>query len=191
VSQVNRATSETLRQQATQEGLVPLKNWIKSALDRVIQVCMNEPGLEFVWVGDDAVDPLEQAQPPESPRPTESAPGTPTEFSLEEIANGKFPGVAKSLGDPRTMPASDDPGSEADKFIRGLTTGRAYAPVKTDLDAQGGYVIQLDDGTYITYPPPGVSSEDPDPTTASVDINSPQIRAMNSGKRLKFKFPKK
>jgi len=22
---------------------------------------MNEPGLEFVWVGDDAVDPLEQA----------------------------------------------------------------------------------------------------------------------------------
>ena len=23
---------------------------------------MNEPGLEFVWVGDDAVDPLEQAQ---------------------------------------------------------------------------------------------------------------------------------
>ena len=44
VSQVNRATGETLRMQATQEGLVPLKNWIKSALDRVIQECMNEPG---------------------------------------------------------------------------------------------------------------------------------------------------
>ena len=58
VSQVNRATSETLRQQATQEGLVPLKAWVKSALDLVIQDCMNEPGLEFVWVGDDAVDPL-------------------------------------------------------------------------------------------------------------------------------------
>jgi hypothetical protein len=62
VSQVNRATSETLRQQATQEGLVPLKAWVKSALDHVIQECMNEPGLEFVWVGDDAIDPLEQAQ---------------------------------------------------------------------------------------------------------------------------------
>jgi Phage portal protein len=62
VTQVNRATSETLRMQATQEGLVPLKNWIKSALDRIIQVCMNEPALEFVWVGDDAVDPLQQAQ---------------------------------------------------------------------------------------------------------------------------------
>ena len=62
VSQVNRATSETMRLQATQEGLVPLKTWIKSALDRVIQVCMGEPDLEFVWVGDDAIDPLQQAQ---------------------------------------------------------------------------------------------------------------------------------
>ena len=48
--------------QATQEGLVPLKAWIKSALDQVIQVCLGEPDLEFVWVGDDAVDPLQQAQ---------------------------------------------------------------------------------------------------------------------------------
>ena len=62
VTQVNRATSETLRQQATQEGLVPLKAWVKNALDHVIQECMDEPGLEFVWVGDDAIDPLEQAQ---------------------------------------------------------------------------------------------------------------------------------
>ena len=62
VSQVNRATRETLRQQATQEGLVPLKAWVKNALDCVIQDCMAEPGLEFVWVRDDAVNPLEQAQ---------------------------------------------------------------------------------------------------------------------------------
>jgi hypothetical protein len=89
------------------------------------------------------------------------------------------------------MPASDDPASEADNFIRGSTTGRTYVRVKTDLDAQGGYVIRLDDGTYITYRPPGVSSEKTDPTTASVDINSPQIRTMNRGQVLKLKFPKK
>ena len=51
-----------MRLQATQEGLVPLKTWVKSALDRVIQDCMGEPSLEFVWVGDDAIDPLQQAQ---------------------------------------------------------------------------------------------------------------------------------
>ena len=38
VAQVNRATSETLRVQAAQEGLVPLKAWVKSALDEIIQV---------------------------------------------------------------------------------------------------------------------------------------------------------
>jgi hypothetical protein len=42
VSQVNRATSETMRLQATQEGLVPLKSWVKSALDRVLQVWARE-----------------------------------------------------------------------------------------------------------------------------------------------------
>ena len=57
VTQVNRATSETLRMQATQEGLVPLKAWVKSALDQVVQVYLEQPDLEFVWVGDDAVDP--------------------------------------------------------------------------------------------------------------------------------------
>ncbi len=62
VSQVNRATGETMRLQATQEGLIPLKTWIKNALDHVLQVCLGENGLEFVWVGDDAVDPLQQAQ---------------------------------------------------------------------------------------------------------------------------------
>ena len=41
---------------------MPLKAWVKNALDHIIQECMNEPSLEFVWVGDDAVDPLQQAQ---------------------------------------------------------------------------------------------------------------------------------
>ena len=62
MGEVNRATNETMRLQATQEGLAPLKTWIKNALDQVIQVCMGELSLEFVWVGDDAVDPLQQAQ---------------------------------------------------------------------------------------------------------------------------------
>ncbi len=41
---------------------MPLKAWVKSALDHVIQVYLGEPDLEFVWVGDDAIDPLHQAQ---------------------------------------------------------------------------------------------------------------------------------
>ena len=62
ITQVNRATSQTLRTQAATEGLVPLKAWVKMLLDRMIGLCFGEPDLEFYWVGDDAVDPLEQAQ---------------------------------------------------------------------------------------------------------------------------------
>jgi hypothetical protein len=43
ISQVNRASGETMRMQATQEGLVPLKSWIKNALDQVVRVCLGEP----------------------------------------------------------------------------------------------------------------------------------------------------
>lgn len=41
---------------------MPLKAWVKALLDRMIGLCFGEPDLEFYWVGDDAVDPLEQAQ---------------------------------------------------------------------------------------------------------------------------------
>ena len=33
-----------MRLQGTQEGLAPLKNWVKSALDRVIRIYVGEPG---------------------------------------------------------------------------------------------------------------------------------------------------
>ena len=52
VGTVNRATSEMLRLQATQEGLIPLRAWIKDALDRIVQTYLGAPDLEFVWVGD-------------------------------------------------------------------------------------------------------------------------------------------
>jgi hypothetical protein len=62
VGTVNRATAETLRLQATQEGLAPMRAWIKDALDRVVHVYLGQPDLEFAWARDDVVDPLQQAQ---------------------------------------------------------------------------------------------------------------------------------
>ena len=35
---------------------------MKGVLDQIVQVCLKQPDLEFVWVGDDAIDPLQQAQ---------------------------------------------------------------------------------------------------------------------------------
>jgi hypothetical protein len=62
VSQVNRATSETLRTQAATEGLAPLKAWVKRVFDQILGVAFASSDCEFCWVGDDGVDPLQQAQ---------------------------------------------------------------------------------------------------------------------------------
>jgi len=45
IAQVNRATSQTLRLQATQEGLIPLKAWVKALLDRIVQIYLGAPDL--------------------------------------------------------------------------------------------------------------------------------------------------
>lgn len=60
VSQVNRATSETQRIQASEEGLVPLKLWVKSALDHVVQTSLGQPEFEFAWLDGDTTDPAQE-----------------------------------------------------------------------------------------------------------------------------------
>ena len=62
VNQVNRATGETLKLQATQEGLAPLKLWLKTLLNRAIWQYMGETTVEFAFDDEDEQDPLEQAQ---------------------------------------------------------------------------------------------------------------------------------
>ncbi len=301
VSQVNRATSETMRLQATQEGLVPLKNWVKSALDRVIQVFMGEPDLEFVWVGDDAIDPLQQAQtlnilvsagiktreearaelglggegkgaagasaaalgkynqyhdeqgrfttpddavepggrasnrsrpkrvqvasndsalsdtgsgrtesevtqiiepeppepppppePPETPRPAENLVPTPPQTLVELVApKGELPGTYVEGSDARTMPASDDPDTSALDYAKQLYDERTAISVETGLEARGGFAVRTLAGAYITYRPAGLGGRATLPTTATVEVNDPDVNELNGGQPLKLKFPKK
>ena len=58
VSQVNRASGETMRMQATQEGPVPLKSWTKARSPICCRCGLREDAFQFVRVGDDAVDPM-------------------------------------------------------------------------------------------------------------------------------------
>lgn len=61
VSQVNRATSETSREQSQSDGLLPLKNWVKSLIDDLLAL-MGTPDLEFVWNDAEAVDAQARAE---------------------------------------------------------------------------------------------------------------------------------
>ena len=57
VSQVNRATAETAKAQAAEEGLAPVLNWLKRLLDLLLQRHLGFADLEFIWVDDRETDP--------------------------------------------------------------------------------------------------------------------------------------
>jgi HK97 family phage portal protein len=62
VKQMNRATAESSQDVALEEGLAPLMQWTKSALDRVIATWFGMPDLQFSWQDDAELDPKTRAE---------------------------------------------------------------------------------------------------------------------------------
>lgn len=62
VQQQNRATAETAKASAEEEGLVPIKNWASGVMNRIIAQVLGFPDLEFQWSTKGDIDPLVQAQ---------------------------------------------------------------------------------------------------------------------------------
>lgn len=58
----NRATADNAKEQALQEGLAPIQQWIKSLIDYILVKFFNAPDIEFKWAEEEAQDPLVQAQ---------------------------------------------------------------------------------------------------------------------------------
>jgi hypothetical protein len=57
VNQMNRSTSETQKEMADEEGLLPILAWLKRLCDHVIRHMLGAENLEFVWTPERAVDP--------------------------------------------------------------------------------------------------------------------------------------
>lgn len=59
-ARTNRATANTAKQAAAEEGLAPLMNWVKSFVDTCLQTHLGQFDLEFAWIQDDVLDPADQ-----------------------------------------------------------------------------------------------------------------------------------
>ncbi len=57
---MNRATAETQKELAEEEGLAPILSWAKALIDDVLASEFDAPDLEFVWSGGRETDPLTQ-----------------------------------------------------------------------------------------------------------------------------------
>lgn len=62
IKQMNRSTGETDQDRSLEEGLEPLKLWVKRFIDGVIQDDLEEDDLEFAWVDTPSIDPKVQAE---------------------------------------------------------------------------------------------------------------------------------
>ena len=62
VKQQNRATAETAKEQAEEEGLVPLMAWVADFLNYIIAKFFGYTDIAFVWEDEKSIDPLIQAQ---------------------------------------------------------------------------------------------------------------------------------
>jgi hypothetical protein len=58
---VNRASAQSQKAQAEEEGLVPIMQWIKELVDGIIEDELDAPDVEFMFSGEDAVDESAQA----------------------------------------------------------------------------------------------------------------------------------
>jgi hypothetical protein len=61
VKAMNRATSETAQGMANAEGLAPLREWVKSVVDRCIEIGWGWTDIEFAWWEEEETNPKEQA----------------------------------------------------------------------------------------------------------------------------------
>ena len=61
VKQATRMTGDVLQEAALQEGLAPLKIWVKDMLDYLIQYTLGLNDLQFKWIEEESLDPQSQA----------------------------------------------------------------------------------------------------------------------------------
>lgn len=59
---MNRATADTAQQEAASTGLAPIQNWVKDIIDSVLCDEFDSEDLEFIWKGDDELDPVKRQQ---------------------------------------------------------------------------------------------------------------------------------
>ncbi|MGN8097171.1 phage portal protein [Methylobacterium sp. 22177] len=62
IKQMNRASADTQKELAEEEGLAPLLDWIKAVIDEVIADDLAAPELEFAWQEDEQIDEPAQAE---------------------------------------------------------------------------------------------------------------------------------
>ena len=128
IRQMNRASADTQKEIAEEEGLAPLLDWVKGLIDDVLADDLGAPELEFAWAEDAQIDEAKQA----------------------EILRGKASAGLMTLNEVRARDGLDpDPSPAANQLM--VLTGAGYVPI--DANTLEGRKAALD-----MFGPPDASS---------------------------------
>ncbi len=106
LKQMNRASADTQKEIAEEEGLAPLLDWVKGLIDDVLADDLGAPELEFAWAEDVQIDEARQA----------------------EILRGKASSGLMSINEVRAKDGLDpDPSPAASQLM--VLTGSGYVPI--------------------------------------------------------------
>ena len=119
--QMNRASAESEHDRALEEGLEPIKKWIKKLIDGVIKNDLKIQGYEFAWADDREQDPAIQ----------------------DTIVVNDTKAAVITINEARAMKGLDpDPSPEADMLM--VCTATGYVPLTQYQDAQDNQAANME-----------------------------------------------
>lgn len=121
LAMMNRATADNASREAIANGLAPIQQWVKSLMDDILMEDFDAEEFEFVWRGDDELDPAKRQAITEADVKC-------GQLTINEgrVANGREP--------------YDDPRFDEPMF----QTSNGLAPLTMTVDAQGDHNLELD-----------------------------------------------
>ncbi|MBR6026681.1 MAG: hypothetical protein IK065_03680, partial [Neisseriaceae bacterium] len=116
--------------------------------------------------------------------------------AVKKLNQGELVGVTKNgkLGSPREMPATRNPNATANDFVQKYGKLNSGLVKAEQIPMKNGEIFtrySLGNGGFINFRHAGAASNRTASTTATVEINNAQMRAINGDKTLKLKFPRK
>jgi hypothetical protein len=146
---MNRATADTAQQEAAATGLAPIQNYVKSIIDDVLADDFAAEDLEFVWRGDDELDPVKR----------QTITGENVKIGQITVNEGRV----DQGREPYDNPIFDQP-----MFM----TSNGLAPLTLTADAQGGGAQLDEDGTPVDKPSPGPDDDSDPPADVEKTLQS-------------------
>jgi len=147
---MNRATADTAQRESASTGLAPIQNWVKDMIDTVLAEDMDAADYEFIWKGDDELDPVKRQQI--------------TSGYLKDGLITINEGRSDSGREPYEDPIFDQP-----MFM----TSNGLAPLALTSDAQGG-----EDGNPIN--PPGERGGQQDDGSEDDEGTDDMVKTLNA-----------